>query len=209
METSFNYLNELRELLGRLPLDAIDRICEALYRAYAEGRTMYVFGNGGSAALASHIACDLGKGTHAPRPPWVDLTGVPRFKVCSVTDNVPMITAWGNDSAYEDIFAEQIDNFVQPGDVAFAISGSGNSPNVLRGLERARERGAINVGLTGFRGGKMLSLLDHALVVPSDSMQRIEDVHVVAAHLIFLNFRERIWQRGNVAPELALAGAAR
>jgi len=186
------YIGEIKHILDRLPLDPLQQICDLLYEAYERDRAIFVFGNGGSAALASHMVCDLGKGTHSPNPSSVAVDHVKRLKVFSVTDNVPMITAWANDSAYEDIFAEQIENFVQPGDVAFGISGSGNSPNVLKALGLAREKGGITVGLTGFQGGKMKDLLDYGIVVPSDCMQQIEDMHLVMAHMLFLELKERV-----------------
>jgi D-sedoheptulose 7-phosphate isomerase len=186
------YLSELQEIQARLPLDRIEEICRVIHRAYQNDRTVFLFGNGGSAALASHLACDLGKGVHWPAKCGADGGPVKPLKVLSVTDNVPMITAWANDAAYDEIFARQIENFIQPGDVAFAISGSGNSPNVLKALALAREKGAVTVGLTGFQGGKMLALLDHGIVVPSHSMQQIEDMHLVLAHMIFLSVCQRI-----------------
>lgn len=191
MDSFGQYLLELRGLLGRLPLDRLRQICDCIYGAYQDDRTVFIFGNGGSAALASHLACDLGKGTHCPLPDSTHAT-VKRLKVFSVTDNVPMMTAWANDAAYEDIFAEQIENFLRPGDVAFGISGSGNSSNVLKALKLARAKDAITVGLTGFQGGKMKDLLDFGIVVPCNNMQQIEDTHLILAHLIFLDLRERI-----------------
>ena len=190
------YLNEVKGLLSQVPLDRLERICDILYGAFETHRSVYVFGNGGSAALASHLACDLGKGTHAPCPPGLDMRSIPRVKVFSLTDNVPMITAWANDSAYEDIFVEQMDNFIEKGDVAFGISGSGNSANVLKALRLARERGATTVGFTGYQGGKMKDLLDCGIVVPSNSMQQIEDLHLVMTHLVFLNIRDRVQALG-------------
>ena len=136
------------------------------------------------------MAADFGKGTHVPG--LASLAGVKRLKVFSVVDNVPMLTAWGNDSSYADVFAEQLENFIQPGDVAFGISGSGKSPNILRAFELARRRGASTVGLTGCGGGKMQALLDCAVVVPSHHMQQVEDAHVILAHLIFLDLKARI-----------------
>ena len=187
-----NYVEELKEVLDRLPLGEVKRLTDALYQAYEDDRMVFIFGNGGSAALASHMACDLGKGTHSPQPSGAFLDGVKRLKVFSVTDNVPMITAWANDQGFEDIFAEQIGNFIGPGDVAFAISGSGNSPNVLKALRLARAKGAVTLGLTGMGGGRMKALLDHGVVVPSHSMQQVEDAHLVLAHMIFLSFRQRV-----------------
>lgn len=207
MEMFRRYLSELKETLDRLPLDQVQSVCNVLYRAYEEDRMIFIFGNGGSAALASHMACDLGKGTHSPRLEGIEMNGVKRLRVFSVTDNVPMITAWANDAAYENVFAEQIENFINPGDIAFAISSSGNSPNVLKALMFARAKGAVTVGLTGFKGGKMKDLLDYGIVVPSNSMQRIEDAHLVLAHLIFLNLRERVTQRSVSGATLLFTGA--
>lgn len=184
------YLAELKRVLDGLPIEPAARAADILFRAYQTDHTVFLFGNGGSAALASHMAADLGKGTHQPGPDW--MSSVKRLKVLSVTDNVPLLTAWGNDTAYEQVFAEQIENFIQAGDVAFAISGSGNSPNVLRALELARRKGAVTVGLGGFGGGKMKSILDCPIIVPSDNMQRIEDAHVILAHMIFLDLKRRI-----------------
>lgn len=179
-----SYFWHLSRVADKIPLATIDRIAGILVSAYNSGRTVYIFGNGGSAALASHLACDLGKGT---------INGTARrFRVMALTDNVPLMTAWANDSQFEDIFAEQLLNFVELDDVAFAISGSGNSPNILRALRAARGAGAITVGLTGFQGGRMKDLCDQCTIVPSDNMQIIEDMHLCAAHALFTTVRQRI-----------------
>jgi D-sedoheptulose 7-phosphate isomerase len=149
---------------------------------------VYLFGNGGSAALASHFACDLGKGT-------AYCNGGKRFRVLSLTDNLPTLTAWANDTNYEDVFSEQLRNFVQPGDVALAISGSGNSKNVLNALRVAREARATTVGISGFQGGEMKPLCDICVVVPSENMQIIEDLHVAMSHSIFRIVYRRISRR--------------
>jgi D-sedoheptulose 7-phosphate isomerase len=180
------YFRILKDLVDQLPYSIVDEIVEELLRRYEEGRTIFLFGNGGSAALASHLACDLGKGTS------VDGNDHPRLRVIALTDNIPLITAWANDSSYESIFAEQLRNLISPGDVAFAISGSGNSPNVLAGLKFARSAGAITIGLTGFKGGMMKALCDYCVVVPSDNMQIIEDFHLSVAHAVFTVIRQRI-----------------
>lgn len=160
-----------------MPFDEVDRVATLLVRAYEHEHSIFVFGNGGSAALASHFACDLGKGTvNGSRK---------RFRVMALTDNVPLMTAWANDSKYEDIFAEQLANFARPGDLAFAISGSGNSPNVLNALRAANEIGSTTIGLTGFAGGKMRAMCDACIVVPCDNMQIIEDLHLCVAHSLF------------------------
>ena len=178
------YLQEVSGALRRLPFGQIDRVTDALWNAYRDNRTVYLFGNGGSAALASHSACDFGKGTV--------VNGHRRFRVLALTDNVPLMTAWANDARFEDIFAEQLRSLVQEDDVAFAISGSGNSPNVLNALHAAREMGALTIGLTGFQGGKMKSLCELCVVVPSENMQVIEDVHLSVTHSIFTSLRVRL-----------------
>ena len=183
------YLTEHWSVLENLPLEAVQRAVDILEQAYQAGRTVYLFGNGGSAALASHLATDLGKGTHSPGPE--SLKRVKRLRVLSLTDNVPLLTAWGNDTSYENVFAGQLENFIQAGDVAFGISGSGNSPNVLGALALARRAGATTIGLTGC-GGRMKDLLDCAIVVPSSHMQQVEDAHLILAHLIFLDLKARI-----------------
>jgi D-sedoheptulose 7-phosphate isomerase len=180
------YFDLLAKTMGSVPFDEIDRVSELLVKAYEEERSVYIFGNGGSAALASHFACDLGKGT---------VNGSPkRFRVLALTDNVPLMTAWANDSKYEDIFSEQLANFARARDIAFAISGSGNSPNVLRALRAAKHAGLLTAGLTGFCGGRMRELCDACIVVPCDNMQIIEDLHVCVAHALFTCVRSKINQ---------------
>jgi len=182
------YFEELQRVMVYLPKEGIDQIAGILLRAYDGGRTVYLCGNGGSASLASHFACDLGKGT-------AYCNGGKRLRVLSLTDNVPTLTAWANDSSYEDVFSEQLRNFVQPGDVAVAISGSGNSKNVLNALQAAREAGATTVGISGFQGGEMKSLCDICVIVPSNNMQIIEDLHLAMAHSIFRIVHSRISRR--------------
>jgi D-sedoheptulose 7-phosphate isomerase len=179
------YFQGYSDIIGKLPYQMIDAVTNAFWEAYRNDRTLFMFGNGGSAALSSHSACDFGKGTAA--------NGNRRFRVMSLTDNVPLMTAWANDQRYDDIFAEQLRPFVRSGDVVFAISGSGNSANVLNGLQVARDSGAQTIGLTGFTGGKMRILCDLCIVIPSDSMQLIEDFHVAVTHSIFMTLRHKIF----------------
>jgi len=171
------YFELLSKTIESVPFDDVDRVATLLVRAYEHEHSIFLFGNGGSAALASHFACDLGKGT---------VKGAKkRFRVMALTDNVPLMTAWANDSKYEDIFAEQLANFARPGDLAFAISASGNSPNVLHALRTANDLGSTTVGLGGFAGGKMRTLCDACIVVPCDNMQIIEDLQLCVAHSLF------------------------
>jgi D-sedoheptulose 7-phosphate isomerase len=179
-----SYFEQLSRTIAALPVDEVENVTSVLVRAYERRGTVYVFGNGGSAALASHFACDLAKGT---------LNGSSqRFRVLALTDNVPLMTAWANDSSYEDVFAEQLANFAGPGDVAFAISASGNSPNVIKALRVAKESGCITVGLTGFSGGRMRALCDACIIVPCDNMQIIEDLQLCVAHSLFTCVRSEI-----------------
>ncbi len=179
-----DYLLAVQDVLAHLDHQVVDRMIDVIWRGYEEGRTLFVFGNGGSAALASHFACDIGKGTVAGR--------AKRLKTIALTDNVALITAWANDKAYEEIFSEQLESLAEKGDIALAISGSGNSPNVIRGLEAGRRLGVQTLVLTGFAGGRAKTLADLCLIVPSDSMQHIEDAHLCATHAIFLAIRQRM-----------------
>ncbi len=199
-----SYFEMLSKTVSILPHRDIDHVAGVLMTAFENRRTVFLFGNGGSAALASHFACDLGKGT-------ANGSGR-RFRVMALTDNVPVMTAWANDSHYEDIFAEQLVNFVCPKDIAFAISASGNSPNVLKALATARRTGATTIGLTGFAGGKMKSLCDACVVIPSDNMQVIEDLHLSVAHALFTSIKQRISRshlRAWSGPRLVRRGAGR
>jgi len=197
---AYSYFGKYARVVSELPYPQVEQVVDVLHEAYVQQRRVFLFGNGGSAALASHFACDLGKGTATPG------ASQKRFRVLSLTDNVPLITAWANDSSYDQVFAEQLRNFVQPGDVAFGISGSGNSPNVLLGLEAARESGSITVGLTGFKGGKMPQYCDFCIVIPSDNMQIIEDLQLGITHAVFSVMRHRITQE--VMGEVSVTAAA-
>jgi D-sedoheptulose 7-phosphate isomerase len=187
MEYVARYLDEVRQALAGLPQAEIMRAIEILNGARAQGKQVFVMGNGGSAAMASHFACDLGKGTVE--------AGKPRFRVLSLVDNVPLLTAYGNDFGYDVVFAEPLASLAQPGDVAIAISSSGNSPNVLQAMDVAREQGLTTIGITGYRGGKLREKVDLCVAVPADtghpdSMQHVEDGQWVILHAIFVAIRQ-------------------
>jgi len=182
------YLEEARLLLESLPLAPVEAVIDVLWRANRERRHVFVLGNGGSAATSSHFANDLAKSTIVP--------GQPRFRVTSLADSVPIMLAWANDTAFENIFAEQIESLVSPGDVVVAISGSGNSPNVLRAVQVARTHGATTVGLCGHEGGRLAGLVDHAIVARSSVMTHIEDAHHVLQHLICTILYRRLQAEG-------------
>jgi D-sedoheptulose 7-phosphate isomerase len=177
------YFYDLTGLVSQLPYNSITQIVSIFLDAFAEQRTVYVFGNGGSAASASHLMCDINKGASAEGK---------RPRVMALTDNASLLTAWANDFGYERVFSEQLKTFIKPRDVAFAISTSGDSPNVLLALETAREYGAMTVGLGGCQGGQMKSLCDVCAIVPSDNVQLVEDLHHAMIHSIFVAVRENL-----------------
>jgi D-sedoheptulose 7-phosphate isomerase len=170
------YTSQLTDILNALPEDKFIEINDVLQDARETGKQIFVMGNGGSAAAASHMVCDFGKNTREP--------GKKRMRAICLNDNVPSVMAYANDEGYEVIFSEQLLALGRPGDVLIAISGSGNSANILKALETARQMNIKVIGLTGFKGGKMKDLCDICLIVPSDSMEMIEDVHLIINHIL-------------------------
>ncbi|HYB79875.1 MAG TPA: SIS domain-containing protein [Thermoplasmata archaeon] len=168
-------------------VEAVQKIATILLQARADDRTVFFFGNGGSASTASHFVTDIAKvagGTGAKGPGK-------RFRCLCLNDNVPGVTAWANDVSYAAIFAGQLHALAVKGDVVVAISGSGNSPNVLEAVRAARAMGLTTVGLTGMGGGQLKDLVDVALVVPSNSMQHTEDTHLVTLHVLTAYLRDQ------------------
>lgn len=178
------YLNRLETALARISPVLVEEFSGRLYRAYQDGKQVFVLGNGGSASTASHMAADLGKNTIG--------ANMRRFRIMSLNDNIPLLTALGNDLGYQRVFAEQLMNLIRPGDVLVVISGSGNSPNVLRAIEYARSECAQVVGLLGFSGGRAAELCDTAIVVDSHDYGVIEDAHLILNHILVEYFHERL-----------------
>jgi len=181
------YISKLKQTLDQLPLDQIKEIKNVLLQTYKKNKQIFIMGNGGSAATASHFACDLAKGTIKDNPHIKK-----RFKAIGLTDNIPLITAWSNDTDYSQVFIEQLRNLLNKDDVVIAISGSGNSENVLKAVEYANQRGALTIGLIGFDGGKLKDIVHKCLTVSSNSLERIEDVHLILEHLLCLWLREEL-----------------
>lgn len=175
-----DYLEATTRVQRALPVADIERLVAALEDAWRAGRRIFVCGNGGSAALASHLACDFNKGC-SPE-------GKPPFKVVALTDNLATITAYANDVSYPDVFVQQLRNLYQPGDLVLGISGSGNSENVVRALTWAREHGGVTAGLIGYGGGRMKPLCDVHVIVDSRDMQHCEDAHTIIVHLLMQVF---------------------
>jgi D-sedoheptulose 7-phosphate isomerase len=174
-----SYLEELKAALDELSPAGISAALRAFERARLEHRQIFIIGNGGSAATAAHMACDLGKGTVDYRNP-----GFRRFRVLSLSDNTALLTALGNDLTFEDIFSEQLAALMNDGDLVVFISASGNSPNLVRAARYARSRGGELVGLLGFGGGTLATLVDHALVVSSRNYGVSEDSHLIVQHVL-------------------------
>jgi len=184
LEKITTYLNQVSTLALRIPSGNIEELVMIMLKAYENGKRIFVFGNGGGSATSSHFVCDLAKGTATP--------GKPRLKAVSLSDNVPLITAWANDTDYKNTFGEQLNNLVEDGDVVIGLSGSGMSPNVINAFRVANRAGAISVLLSGFNGGNALDIAKYSLVVPSEDMQQIEDIHLMLCHIVFRMLRDRI-----------------
>jgi len=164
--------------------DKIKKISEILINARERRQKVFLMGNGGSGSTASHFACDFNKTSTIPNKN--------RLRAISLVDNIPVILAYGNDVSYASIFVEQLKNLIEPNDIVIAISGSGNSKNVLNAISYAKEKGGIIIGLTGFEGGLLKSKCDECLVIPSNSMYRIEDMHLMINHILTSIFREGV-----------------
>lgn len=181
-----SYLNQVADALANIPRPALERVSRALWETYRRDGTILICGNGGSAATATHFACDLAK--------WTCQEGQPRVRALALTDNVALMTAWSNDTAYERVFVEQLHTHYRPGDLLVAISGSGNSPNVLAAVAWANERGAPTVGLSGFNGGKLAHMARYSLHIENHVMPQVEDVHSAISHALAVQLGLQIAQ---------------
>lgn len=186
MEQLDAYLLQVAQTLIHLPRQQLETIAQALWETYKRDGTILICGNGGSAASATHFACDLAKSTV--------MSDSRRLRALALTDNTALMTAWSNDQSYADVFVEQLIGLYRPGDLLFAISGSGNSPNVLRAVAWANAHHAPTVGLTGFDGGMLAREAQYALRMDNQSMPQIEDVHMTVCHALALEMQARIEQ---------------
>lgn len=189
MEAISSYFAELEQMIVSISLSQLQAILRLLEEAYRTGQRIFIMGNGGSAATASHFALDLAKNTSMP--------GVPRVKAISLTDHVPLITAWSNDTAYEHVFAEQLANLLASGDVAIGISASGNSPNVINALRLTKQLGGVTIGLLGAEGGKIKDIVDAYVLAPGQNIEQEEDAHMILAHVITRHMRAVVRKRGS------------
>ena len=188
--TPRDYFSLCSKTFESLDLESLETLARQIHTAWLDGHFVFICGNGGSGANASHFCEDLGKSTLDPED--FNNDDMPRLKVLSLTDNTPYILAWGNDEGFERIFVEQLKNFASPGDMLISISGSGNSPNVLRAVEWANSHQLTTWGVTGFDGGQLQQLANHNLHVDSDDMGLVESVHLVAFHWVLDDVYARI-----------------
>ena len=187
------YLNTLRDVLFALPLSDLVRVLDVLETAFAQRRQVFLAGNGGSAATASHMANDLSKTVGGSG------TSQRGFRAIALTDNVPLLAAWANDVGFEEVFVGQLRPLAQAGDVLIVLSGSGRSMNVVRAVEWAKQNGMITIGLLGKDGGLLRALVDISVIVPADAYGPIEDTHLILNHLITAYFQQQLEQRHNDA----------
>ncbi len=176
------YLNDVKNFCDTLDINALHQIVDSLLNAYKSKKQIFVAGNGGSAGTSNHFCCDFGKNavkSETNRP-----------KMISLSANIEVLTALGNDFSYADVFSEQLKNLMNEGDLVILISASGNSPNVVKAAEYAKSKNGTIVSLTGFSGGKLKELSNININVPSDSYEKIEDLHMIITHLLVCSFKE-------------------
>lgn len=170
------YINAEINVIRRLDLEAINNAMNLLEETRKRKGTIYIFGNGGSSATASHIQNDFNKG--------VSEKTTPKYRFICLNDNIPTLMALANDNGFDNVFVQQLENYLEPNDLVVAISGSGNSANVIKAVEYAKENGVQIIGLTGFNGGKLSKLSDISLNVPVNDMQITEDIHMIFDHMM-------------------------
>jgi D-sedoheptulose 7-phosphate isomerase len=194
MMTPQSYIETVQQALVATETSPLECVVDILYRAFLEGRAVFTFGNGASAALASHMATDIGKLTSLDLGAGPVVTGSRRLRILSLNDNPAWMTALGNDVAYEDVFLEQLKNHLRLGDVVLGISGSGGSPNVLRALDYARALGATTIGFTGqqAKAEEMRTRCDICMQAPVAMMEQIEDLHVIYHHIVTRRLYDRV-----------------
>lgn len=177
-----NYVNEHKAALESIPVNEVEKLISTFRNALKEDRQIFVFGNGGSAANASHFITDLGKGAS-------DKT-FRRFRCLSLNDNVSWITAIGNDYSYDDVFLRQLENYARPGDIVFIMSVSGNSPNLVKAAEWCRSNDVYVIALVGAKKGKLAELGNQSIVIDSTHYGRVEDCHMHICHMVCYAFIE-------------------
>jgi D-sedoheptulose 7-phosphate isomerase len=179
-----SYLNVLKSLLDSLDRSVLENVTELLFNTWKEDRRLILCGNGGSGSTSSHLVCDFQKNIY--------LDGGKPFEVVALTDSPALLLAWGNDTSFENVFAGQARTWVRKNDVLIAISGSGNSKNVLEAVKVANDVGATTIGFCGYDGGKLAEMVIIPIVAERRNMQQVEDVHMILGHILFSALRDKI-----------------
>ncbi|GCE02756.1 D-sedoheptulose-7-phosphate isomerase [Dictyobacter aurantiacus] len=190
------YWQELTDACETIPLQKLNQVAEVLFSCYQRDNTIFLMGNGGSAATASHFACDLTKGTKRE--------GMPAIRALALNENVALMTAWANDTHYTRIFAEQIAALLRADDAIIVISTSGQSPNILQAAHKAQQQGAMVIALTGCPGGELVKLADVSIQVAGHSIEQVEDLHLIVAHSLCVALRKRLDEAATMAPVASL-----
>jgi D-sedoheptulose 7-phosphate isomerase len=171
------YIDKESQLTANISPKDFQKVIDILTDIYRKDKQVFIIGNGGSASTANHFVCDFGKNA-------VQKKGQRRFRIISLSDNTEKITAFGNDVAFEEIFSQQLENLMNDGDALIVISASGNSPDIIKACEFAKEKNAKIIGLTGFEGGKVKAFADLNFIIPVESYEIIEDIHLIIMHMI-------------------------
>lgn len=177
------YFDTLKKTINNLNVDEFISVANLMSQARSKGKKIFIFGNGGSGSTATHFSCDINKG--------VSYGKKERFKVICLNDNIPTLLAYSNDIGYDIVFKEQLENYLEAGDLVIGISGSGNSKNILYAIEFAKEKSAITVGITGFNGGKLKSIADYSVNANFNDMQISEDIHMIWVHVMMKCFENK------------------
>lgn len=178
------YISTLQETINILPVEKIQEVEDIIHDARLSDNQIFIMGNGGSASTASHFVCDLAKNTRKD--------GWPHFKVIGLSDNMAILSAYANDEGYENVFSQQLENLIQKGDIVIGISASGNSPNVLNGMNVAKKHNAETIGFTGFDGGKLGKMVNYHIHIPNNNYGQVEDVHLMLEHMIINALQDRV-----------------
>jgi D-sedoheptulose 7-phosphate isomerase len=183
MENIQNYISTLHQTIDQLPKALIAEVISVLQNARTQRNQVFIMGNGGSASTASHFVCDLAKNTRRE--------GLPHYRVIGLTDNMAIFSAYANDEGYENVFAQQLANLIQPGDVVIGISASGNSQNVLNAIQEAKRTSVTTIAFTGFDGGRLGPMVDINIHVKSNIIEHVEDIHLMLEHMIVKTIKDQ------------------
>lgn len=171
-----NYISTLQQTITQLPQSLIAEVIQVLEDARIQGKQIFIMGNGGSASTATHFVCDLAKNTRR--------AGLPHYRAIGLTDNMAIFSAYANDEGYENVFANQLANLINPGDIVIGISASGNSQNVLNAIQEAQKQDVTTIAFTGFDGGRLARMVDINIHVNSNIIEHVEDIHLMLEHMI-------------------------